>query len=67
MHPDCCYDQGGQDGPSANLTTPNVLESHLSPHHGFPRDPHNLGKCLFDKPCPPSPDKMAPGLEESDR
>jgi len=35
MHADCCYDRGEQDGPSANLTNPNVLESCLSLRHGF--------------------------------
>jgi len=45
----CCYDRGEQDRPSANLTTPNVLESCLSPHLDFPHDPHSSGKRLFDK------------------
>jgi len=44
----------------------NVLESCLSSHLDFPHDPHNSGKRLFDKPRPPSPDKMASGLGGSD-
>jgi len=45
----CCYDRGEQERPSADLTTPNALESCLSPHLDFPHDPHSSGKRLFDK------------------
>jgi len=65
MHADCCYDRGEQDGPSGNLTTPNVLASCLSLHHGCPHDPHDSGKRFFDQPRPPSPGKMASGLGEA--
>ena len=49
MHADCCYDRGEQERPSADLTTPNVLESCLSSHLDSHRDPHSSGKRLFDK------------------
>ena len=43
----CCYARGDQDGPSANLSTPTVLESCLSEHHSFPHIAHNSGKRVF--------------------